>query len=213
MNVITTALLLLKGWHLHFHNLENPEQKIRRNPGYWILDHIILVFNPPKNNVCRYWVKRTTTGDIISGANMVDLLDSLTASHLFDILCFQQTCAIFQIHSFFASRGFCLNLLIKRFWFILRTMFNFYFCETWNTALRKAIQFLCIENQIFCSISYLSAGPKLLLYFLHFSEHEKCKSPEDTLSSFIFSCDFVFWAPARTEQKTTTREPAKKSPK
>ena len=47
-------------------------------------------------------------------------------------------------------------------------------------------------------------------FILHFSEHEKCKSPEDTLSSFIFSCDFVFWAPARTEQKTTTREPAKK---
>ena len=167
MNVITTALLLLKGWHLHFHNSENPEQKIRRNPGYWILDPI-LVFNPPKNNVCRYWVKRTTTGDIISRANMVDLLDSLSASHFFDILCFQQTYSIFQIHPFFATRGLCLNLLIKRFWFIQRTMFNFYYCETWNTALRKAIQFLCIENQIFCSISYLSAGPKLLLYFALF---------------------------------------------
>ena len=72
------------------------------------------MFNPPKNNVCRYWVKRTTTGDIISRANMVDLLDSLTASHLFDILCFQQTYSIFQIHPFVATRGFLSQLIDKK---------------------------------------------------------------------------------------------------
>ena len=119
---------------------------------------------------------------------MVDLLDSLTASYLFDILCFKQTYSIFQIHPFFATRGFCLNLLIKKgfgLYSVLCLTFTTVRLETLHCLKKSHIIFVYWKPNFLLHF-ILVCWPKVAALFCTF-QSMKNANPQRTLYPHLFS--------------------------